>query len=96
MLFSLGSSSLIANIIAGYTITYKRAFNIGDRARFGEHDGTVTDVRLLETTIRSPKNEEIVIPNATILAGEVINYSTMATKQGVILHTTVGIGYEVP
>ncbi len=96
VLFSLGSSSLISNIIAGYTMTYKRAFNIGDRVKFGEHDGTVTEVRLLETVIRSLKNEEIVIPNATILSGEVVNYSTMASKQGIILYTSVGIGYEVP
>lgn len=96
ILFSLGSSSLISNIIAGYTMTYRRAFNVGDRVKFGEHEGVVTDVRLLESTIRSLKNEEIVIPNAKILNGEVTNYSSMAGKQGVILHTTVGIGYEVP
>jgi small-conductance mechanosensitive channel len=96
VVFSLGSSSLISNIVAGYTMTYKRAFNVGDRVKFGEHVGEVTDVRLLETTIRSFKNEEIVIPNSTILSGEVTNYSNIASKQGVILHTTVGIGYEVP
>ncbi len=96
VLFSLGSSSLISNVVAGYTMTYKRAFNVGDRVKFGEHEGEVTDVRLLETTIRSLKNEEIIIPNSTILSGEVINYSNIASKQGVILHTTVGIGYEVP
>lgn len=96
VVFSFGSSSLISNVVAGYTMTYKRAFNVGDRVKFGEHEGEVTDVRLLETTIRSLKNEEIVIPNSTILSGEVINYSNIAGKQGVILHTSVGIGYEVP
>lgn len=96
VLFSLGSSSLIANMIAGYTMTYRRAFKVGDRVRFGEYVGEVTDVRLLETHLRSLKNEEIVIPNSKILNGEVTNYSTMASKHGLILHTTVGIGYEVP
>ena len=96
VVFSFGSSSLISNVVAGYTMTYKRAFNVGDRVKFGEHEGEVTDVRLLETTIRSLKNEEIVIPNSTILSGEVVNYSNIASKQGVILHTAVGIGYEVP
>lgn len=96
VVFSFGSSSLISNVVAGYTMTYKRAFNVGDRVKFGEHEGEVTDVRLLETTIRSLKNEEIVIPNSNILSGEVVNYSNIASKQGVILHTTVGIGYEVP
>jgi small-conductance mechanosensitive channel len=96
ILFSLGSTSLIANIIAGYTMTYRRAFKVGDRVKFGEHFGEVTDIRLMETHVRSLKNEEIVIPNSKILSGEVINYSSMASKHGLILHTTVGIGYEVP
>jgi small-conductance mechanosensitive channel len=96
ILLSLGSTSLIANIIAGYTMTYRRAFRVGDRVKFGEHFGEVTDIRLMETHVRSLKNEEIVIPNSKILSGEVINYSSMASKHGLILHTTVGIGYEVP
>ncbi|MGB5737534.1 MAG: mechanosensitive ion channel domain-containing protein, partial [Thiohalocapsa sp.] len=50
----------------------------------------------LTTRLRSLKNEEIVIPNTTVLNGEVINYSTLAREHGLILHTTVGIGYETP
>jgi small-conductance mechanosensitive channel len=103
VIFSLGSSSLIANMIAGYTITYRRAFKVGDRVEFGEYVGEVTDIHLLETHLRSLKNEEIVIPNSKILSAEVTNYSAMASKHGamaskhgLILHTTVGIGYEVP
>ncbi|MCG6929655.1 MAG: mechanosensitive ion channel family protein [Desulfofustis sp.] len=96
VLLSLGSSSLIANIIAGYTMTYRRAFRVGDRVKIGAYVGDVMDVRLMETHLRSLKNEEIVIPNSQILSGEVTNYSNLAIKQGLILHTTAGIGYEVP
>lgn len=96
LLFSLGSSSLIANLIAGYTMTYRRAFKVGDRIKIGANRGEVTQIRLLVTHLRSFKNEEIIIPNSTILSGEIINYSSMAKKHGLILHTTVGIGYEVP
>jgi small-conductance mechanosensitive channel len=53
-------------------------------------------MRLLTTYLRSPKNELIVIPNALILNGEVVNYSTLAKDMGLILHTIVGIGYETP
>ena len=53
-------------------------------------------MRILVTHLKTPKNEEVVIPNSTILNGEVTNYSTMARDQGLILHTTVGIGYDVP
>lgn len=96
VLFSLGSSSLIANIIAGYTMTYRRAFKVGDRVKIGEYVGDVKDIGLLETHLSSLKNEDIIIPNSQILSGEVTNYSKMATHQGLILHTTAGIGYEVP
>jgi len=96
VLFSLGSSSIIGNLIAGYTMTYRRAFKVGDRIRIGEHVGDVMQSRLLVTYLRTPKNEEVVIPNSVILAGEIVNYSTLADQQGLILHTTVGIGYETP
>ncbi len=96
VLISLGSSSLIANIIAGYTMTYRRVFRVGDRVKIGKHVGDVTDIRVMETHIKSLKNEEIVIPNSQILSGEVTNYSSLASEQGLILHTNVGIGYEVP
>lgn len=96
VLFSLGSSTYISNIIAGYTMTYRRAFKVGDRIKIGDIVGDVEEIRLLVTHLRSLKNEEIVIPNSKILNTEVTNYSTIAEQQGLILHTTVGIGYEVP
>jgi len=58
--------------------------------------GDVTEMRILATHVRTPKNEEVVIPNSTILSGLVTNYSTMARDQGLILHTTIWIGYDVP
>jgi small-conductance mechanosensitive channel len=96
VLFSLGSTSVISNVIAGYTMTYRRAFKIGDRVKIGNNVGHVTEMRVLVTHLRTPKNEEVVIPNSSILNGEVTNYSTMARTEGLILHTVVGIGYEVP
>jgi small-conductance mechanosensitive channel len=96
VIFSLGSSSVISNVIAGYTMTYRRAFRLGDRIQVGDVTGFVTEASLLVTRVRSVKNEEIVIPNSQILNGAVTNYSTLAREDGVILHTTVGIGYETP
>lgn len=96
VMFSLGSSSIIANIIAGYSMTYRRAFRVGDRIQVGDVLGDVSEVRLQVTHVRSPKNEEIVIPNSLILNSNVTNYSTLARSRGLILHTTVGIGYDTP
>ncbi len=87
VLLSFGSTSLIANIIAGYTMIYRRPFKIGDWVKIGNNVGKVTEIRNLVTHVRSVKNEEIVIPNSTILNGEVTNYSTTAATEGLILHT---------
>jgi small-conductance mechanosensitive channel len=87
---------VIGNLMAGQSLAFRRAFRVGDRIKVGEHVGEVTQIRLLTTSLRSPKNEQIVIPNGLILNGDIVNYSTLATDPGVILHTTVGIGYETP
>jgi small-conductance mechanosensitive channel len=96
LMFSLGSPSVIGNLVAGLSLAFRRAFRVGDRVRIGEHIGEVAQVRLLTTYLRSPKNEQIVIPNSIILNSEVVNFSTLAGDAGLILHTNVGIGYETP
>jgi small-conductance mechanosensitive channel len=96
VLVSIGSSSVVSNMIAGYSLIYRRTFKIGDRVKIGDVVGDVIDMRLQVTHLRSPKKEEIVVPNSHILGSNVVNYTTYARRGGVLLHTTLGIGYEVP
>jgi small-conductance mechanosensitive channel len=96
VLFSLGSSSVIGNLIAGYTMTYRKTFKIGDVVQIDNNTGQVADIKLFVTRLLTAKNEEIIIPNSIILNTQVVNYSTLARDKGLILHTTVGIGYETP
>jgi len=96
LLISLGSSSAIGNIIAGLVITYMRPFKIGDRVKIGNVVGDVVEKTMLVTRIRTIKNEDISMPNAAILNGSTVNYSSSAKELGLILHTTVTIGYDVP
>lgn len=96
IVFSLGSSSAISNLIAGYSLTYRRAFRIGDRVKIGGTMGDVIEMRLQATHLKTVKNEEVIVPNSEILNNEVMNYSSLAHSRGLILHTTVGIGYETP
>lgn len=95
VLFSLGSTSAIANIVAGIVITYMRPFTIGDRVKIGETIGDVTEKSLLVTKIKTLKNEDITIPNATIINTHLWNFSVYAKDLGLILHTSVTIGYDV-
>ncbi len=96
LLISLGASSAISNVIAGYTMTYRRAFRVGDRVKIGDYLGDVTEMRLLVTHLKTPKNEEVVVPNSLILNSQIVNFSTIAREKGLILHTNVTIGYDTP
>lgn len=96
VLLSLGSTSAVANVVAGIVITYTRAFRKGDWVDVGGSEGKVVERTSFVTRIRTTKNVEISIPNATVMGGRVINYSTQAKRTGITLHTGVTIGYDVP
>ena len=98
VLFSLGSSSAIANMVAGLVITYMRPFKIGDRIQIGDITGDVIEKTMLVTRIRTIKNEDITVPNSKVLSSHTVNYSsnTRPEDNGLIVHTTVTIGYDVP
>lgn len=96
VLFSLGSSSAIANMIAGLVITYMRPFKIGDRIKIGDATGDIIEKTLLVTRIKTTKNEVITIPNSSVLNGNTTNFSSEANDKGLIIYSTVTIGYDVP
>lgn len=96
IVFSLGSSSIIANMVAGMVITYMRPFKIGDRIKIGELTGDVIEKSPFVTRVKTHKNEIVTVPNSNILSSSVINYSFSAAENGLILYTTVTIGYDVP
>ncbi len=97
LLISLGSSSAISNIMAGLVLTYMRPYKIGDRVTVGDVSGDVVEKNLLVTRLRTIKNEFITVPNSKILSDSSINFSTSASESsGLIVHTTVTIGYDVP
>lgn len=96
VLFTFGSSGSLSNIIAGLVLTYMRLFKIGDRVKIGDLVGDVIEKSLLVTRVRTIKNEIISIPNSTVMSSHTINYSSDTVDKGLILHTTVTIGYDVP
>lgn len=96
LIFSLGSSSFIGNLIAGYSMIYRGAFKKGDRIEVDGQIGFVEEQKLLVTRLRSHKNEEIIIPNSVMLNNKIINFSARAQELGLVIHTIVGIGYETP
>lgn len=95
-LFTFGSAGSLSNIISGIVLTYMRLFKIGDRVQIGDTVGDVVEKSLLVTRIRTTKNELISIPNSQIMGNKTINFSSDAPEKGLIIHSTVTIGYDVP
>lgn len=96
LLFSLGSTSVIANVVAGVILTYMRGFRIGDVVKIGDTTGRVVTVSLLVTRLRTPKNVQVTIPNSILMGNQVTNYSFAASENRLILPTSVTIGYDAP
>jgi small-conductance mechanosensitive channel len=96
LLLSLGSTSLVGNTVAGLVITYMRPYKVGDRIKMDDIVGDVVEKTMMTTRIRTIKNEEITIPNSKILTGYTVNYTTATLEDGLIIHTTVTIGYDAP
>lgn len=96
VLFTFGSAGALSNMVAGLVLTYMRAFKIGDRVKIGEVIGDVMEKTLLVTRVRTIQNEIISIPNSTVMGNHTTNYSEEAMGNGLIVHTTVTIGYDVP
>jgi small-conductance mechanosensitive channel len=87
-----------ANLIGGLMLTYTRAYQEGDRVSINGTVGIVHDSALLVTRLRTPRNEVVSIPNATVLGASIVNYSLARREiaEPVVIATTVTIGYDVP
>lgn len=96
VLISLGSTGAVSNVVAGIVLTYMRAFKIGDTVQIADTNGNVVEKTMFVTRIRTVKNVEITVPNAMVLNDHIINYSALAENEGLILHSKVTIGYDVP
>jgi small-conductance mechanosensitive channel len=96
LMVSLGSSGIVNQVMSGLTLTYSRALRLGDFVRIGDVEGTVTHLGSLSTKVRTPRGEEVTIPNAVVVSTQTTNYSRFADSDGVLTPTSVTIGYDVP
>jgi small-conductance mechanosensitive channel len=93
-LITFGSTATIGNMVSGTVLTYTRAFRIGDMVRIGDNAGVVIEKTLLVTRLVTPKNEEVSVPNGSVLSSSILNYSARA-QDGLALGLKAGIGYDV-
>ena len=96
VVLSLGSSGIVNQIMSGLTITYSRAVRVGDFVRIGDVEGTITQLGTLSTKVKTPRREEVTIPNAVVMGQVTTNYSRFADTEGVFVPTSLTIGYDTP
>ena len=96
LMISLGSSGIVNQVMSGFTLTYSRALRLNDFVRVGEVEGTVTHLGSLSVKLKTPRREEVTIPNAVVVAAQTTNYSRFADDEGVFVATKVTIGYDTP
>ena len=96
VIVSLGSTSIVGNVMSGLVMTYMRPFRIGDYIRFGDTEGEVVEKSMLVTRVRTRKNEIVTIPNSNMMSSQTSNFSSSAQRYGVIVHTKITIGYDEP
>ena len=96
VLVSLGSTSAVGNIVAGLVLTYMRPFVNDDFVEISGLRGSVVSRGTFSTRLKTPTNEIISIPNASVSTNHIINFSRMAERGGVNVGTAITIGYDVP
>ncbi|WP_442800030.1 mechanosensitive ion channel family protein [Pseudomonas sp. AA27] len=96
LMISLGASSVVGQAAAGLILTYSRTLKAGEYVRVGEHEGTVTEVGMFNTTIRTGLGEVLTLPNSMITGSVTRNYSRAVQGAGYIVDTVVTIGYDTP
>ena len=87
----LAVNGALSNLAGGFLILITRPFKIDDFIEAEGYSGTVIDIRITDTKIRTPDNKIIYLPNGKLSAAEIVNYSEEATRR---VDITFGISYD--
>ena len=96
LVISLGSSGIVNQAMSGLVLMYSRALKPGDYVRVADTEGTVIELGMLSTKIRTTKREEVTLPNAVVVGATIKNFSGHPSDNGLLLYTSVTIGYDTP
>jgi small-conductance mechanosensitive channel len=96
LLVTLGSAGIMNHAMSGLVLVYSRALRAGDFVRIGDVEGVVTELSALSTKIMTRQEHEITLPNAVVVGGRVENFSRTSHGKGLMLTSSVTIGYDTP
>lgn len=96
LMISLGGASVIGQAFSGLILMYTRTLHVGEYVRIADHEGTIVEITLYMTRLRTGMGEELSIPNSLVLSSVVRNYSRAVRGKGFLVDTTITIGYDAP
>ncbi len=96
LMVSIGASGVVGQISSGLMLVYTHALLVGEYVKIEDCEGTVTELGLFVTRLRTGTGEEVSLPNSLVLANVTRNFSRTVSDDGFVLDTTVTIGYDTP
>ena len=96
LMVSLGASGIVGQAASGLILMYTRTFRPGEYVRVAEHEGTIVEMGMFTTRVRTGLGEELTLPNSLVLGAVTKNYSRAVKGRGFVLDTAVTIGYDAP
>ena len=71
----------IANVANGLIMIGTRPFKVGDYVRIGSDEGTIEELRLMDTVLRTENNQKLILPNKTVFTSRILNFNTNPTRR---------------
>lgn len=90
---SLSVQNALTNLIGGFTLLYTHPFKSGDFVEIAGRSGVVAEIGMSYTVLVTGDNKRISIPNSSVVAGDIVNYSVMGTRR---IEITVSASYDAP
>jgi small-conductance mechanosensitive channel len=90
---ALAVQAVLSDLFASLSITLDKPFGVGDNLTLDNISGTVEQIGIRSTRIRSGGGEQIIIANADLLKSRVRNFGRMEERRGIV---AIGIAYETP
>ncbi len=91
--FSLALQNFLSNMAGGMQLLASHPFKLGDYVDAGGCSGTVTEIGTFYTKLTTPDNKLVQLPNSSIVAANVVNYSAQPTRR---VDLKVSAGYDAP
>jgi len=96
VMLSLGASSIVGQVLSGFSLMYTRVLRVGEYVKIGDTEGSVVSLGMFATRIHTGMGEEVSLPNTLVSNQPVRNFSRLVEDGHFVLHTSVTIGYATP